>query len=159
MCLFVKSNYINRRAVCISSTWHGVSFFIAMKYVVCAIALALVMASCKKGETRPTDVAGITAQKYYEYLMKADYKSFAQGTYHAHELPAGYESQLVINAQMYKEHIDSLHKGIAGVQVVKSVADTTRHTANVFLKLKFADSTTQQILVPMVYHKQVWYMR
>ena len=45
------------------------------------------------------------------------------------------------------------------VAAVGALVDTARHQGNAFVMLTFADSTHEEIVVPMVYHNGVWYMR
>ena len=51
------------------------------------------------------------------------------------------------------------HRGIREVRIVNAKADTARHVADVFLVFAYGDSTTEQIVVPMVEQEGVWYMR
>ena len=50
-------------------------------------------------------------------------------------------------------------RGILDVRVVNAMADTAKRSANVFLLFAYGDSTSEEIVVPMVMHKGVWYMR
>lgn len=76
-----------------------------------------------------------------------------------HALPPGYQEQLVANAKMYVVQQQEAHKGIVRVKALDARADTSRQVANVFLNLTFGDRTTEEIVVPMVEKKGVWYMR
>ena len=51
------------------------------------------------------------------------------------------------------------HKGIQRVEVIRARVDTAQHSGNVFLMLSYGDSTKEQIVVPMVCHDGVWYMK
>ncbi|MDD6518253.1 MAG: hypothetical protein PUF63_10105, partial [Prevotella sp.] len=103
--------------------------------------------------------AAQTAQNYYTQLLKGDYQAFVAGRYQPHALPPGYQEQLVANAKMYVVQQQEAHKGIVRVKALDARADTSRQVANVFLNLTFGDRTTEEIVVPMVEKKGVWYMR
>ena len=92
-------------------------------------------------------------------LLNGDYGSFVAGRYQPTELPASYREQLIVNARMFIEQQEKEHKGIKSVSVAGGVADTTRHMADAFLIFTYGDGTKEQVVVPMVSVKNVWYMR
>lgn len=110
-----------------------------------------------------------TAQKYYEQLVAGDYGSFVEGSVNSQDsLPAGYREQLMLNAKMYIERMQKEHQGILSVKAMRAKVDTLKApnsdeieaiTARAFLSLGFADSTKEEILVPMVLKDDVWYLR
>ena len=55
-------------------------------------------------------------------------------------------------ADLPEEKISALYDAIRP-------AKTVRRVANVFIVFAYGDSTTEEVLVPMVLHKGVWYMR
>ena len=75
------------------------------------------------------EVAARVAKHYYDTLVAGHYDAFLEGTYQQDSIP--------------KRHR----------------ADTAKHTADVFLLLTFGDSTSEQIVVPMIQHKGTWLMR
>ena len=52
-----------------------------------------------------------------------------------------------------------IHGGILQVSVVRVVADTARHVADAFLSLAYGDSTSEEVVVPMVERNKIWYMK
>jgi len=64
-----------------------------------------------------------------------------------------YYTQLLVGQQKDER------RGILDVRVVNAVADTTKRSANVFLIFAYGDSTSEEVVVPMVQHRGVWYMR
>lgn len=128
------------------------------KPVLCMMILGL--ACCSKPKAAdPAEVAGRAAKLYYEYLLKGDYASFIDGCYRPEQIPSNYREQLTANAKMYVGQMNKEHDGMKSVSIIKSEADTLRHTANVFLNVVYGDSTREQILVPMVEYRNNWYMR
>lgn len=74
-------------------------------------------------------------------------------------IPASYKEQLLLNARMFMEQQKKEHRGIRQVSVVNASADTARKAAQVFLLLSYGDSTREEVYVPMVMRKGIWYLR
>ena len=64
-----------------------------------------------------------------------------------------------MNIKMFMGQQEREHLGIKETRIVKAVADTSRHEANVFMVFCYGDSTTEQVCIPMVEDGGVWYMR
>lgn len=137
--------------------------------VVLGVALSLIgMAACSS-DVNQEERAMITAQKYYEQLVAGNYEGFVEGTINSQDsLPADYKEQLVLNAKMYVERMQNEHQGIRSVKALRAQVDTLKAnnsdeilaiTARAFVALGFADSTKEEILVPMVLKDDVWYLR
>lgn len=107
----------------------------------------------------PAQVAANAAKVYYEQLLQGDYGAFVDGRYQPNRLPQGFREQLVANAKMFIGQQEKEHKGIKTVVVTDAKADTASHVANAFLTFVYGDGTKEEVLVPMVESKGVWYMR
>lgn len=107
----------------------------------------------------PSEAAGETARLYYQYLLDGKYDDFVDGFYRPDSIPHTYRASLIENAQMYMYQQEQERKGVSDVKVVRAYADTALHAAHVFLLLTYKDSTTEEIVVPMVEEKGKWYMR
>lgn len=105
------------------------------------------------------EVAARSAKQYYKYLLTGQYESFVDGKYHTDRIPGSYRNQLVDNAKMYMAQQEQDHRGIKDVRIVNAKVDTSRHVANVFLVFAYGDSTSEEIVVPMVEKDNVWYMK
>ena len=95
------------------------------------------------------------AQKYYEYLAAGDAVRFLEGKAGSSQLPAAYGEQLLKAIEQYQEEIKQKHGGILSVRISDNSVnpDDTTHAdslVNAFLILCYADSTQEEILVPMV---------
>ena len=66
---------------------------------------------------------------------------------------------LVGYALMFVCLLQEEHRGIRQVKVAEAQVDTARHRGDVFLVLSYGDSTSEQIVVPMVCQDGVWYMK
>lgn len=119
------------------------------------------LAACSGKPSGPdaAQLAANAAKTYYEQLLKGDYGSFVDGRYQPTELPESYRQQLIANAKMFVGQEQKEHKGIKSIAVADGRADTAKHVANAFLTFTYGDGTKEQVVVPMVEVKEVWYMR
>lgn len=120
--------------------------------------MAILFVACGQ-QSKADDVVAQTAKVYYDYLFHGDYGHFVDGTFRPDSIPASYRDQLVANAKMYVAQLKEEHGGISSVAAVGAQVDTARNIASAFITLAFGDSTREQIVVPMVCYKGVWYMR
>ncbi|EFZ37711.1 hypothetical protein HMPREF0663_10080 [Hoylesella oralis ATCC 33269] len=122
------------------------------------LVLAGLLAACS-AELSPGDVAAQAAKVYYEYLLKGDYAAFVDGHYRQDSIPRSYREQLITNAKMFVGQQQTERRGLKEVRIVRAEADTALHVASVFMLFTYGDSTNEEVLVPMVEHKGVWYLR
>ena len=114
------------------------------------------------GKPSGPDAASLAAQAakvYYDQLLKGDYGSFVDGRYQPTRIPESLRQQLIANAKMFVAQKEKEHNGIQSVSVTDGRADTAHHVANAFLTFSYGDGTKEQVVVPMVEVKKVWYMR
>ncbi len=114
------------------------------------------------GKPSGPDAASLAAQAakvYYDQLLKGDYGSFVDGRYQPTRIPESLRQQLIANAKMFVAQQEKEHNGIKSVSVTDGRADTAHHVANAFLTFSYGDGTKEQVVVPMVEVKKVWYMR
>lgn len=121
--------------------------FVAMMIVACTSSL-------DEGE-----VAARAAKEYYGYLLQGNIASFVDGHYRPDSIPDTYREQLITNTKMYVNQQNEEHRGIKDIRIVDTKTNMQKHAANVFLVLSFGDSTSEEIVVPMVESAGVWYLR
>ena len=122
------------------------------------LAMALVVTSCGR-EASTEEVVGATARLYYESLLEGRYDDFVAGLDGWKEMPPAYREQLRDNAKMFVHKQEKARGGIKSIEMSKSEVDTENHQAQVFLRFCYADSTDEQVVVPMVERDGVWLMR
>ena len=120
--------------------------------------VALLAVACSSGPD-PGEVAAQAAKEYYTQLLAGKYEHYVDGFYRPDSIPASYRRQLIDNAKMFVGQQKDERRGILDVRVVNAVADTTKRSADVFLIFAYGDSTSEEVVVPMVQHRGVWYMR
>lgn len=126
--------------------------------VIIFATVCLFFASCKK-EVNQEEVMGQAAKQYYIYLINGKYDAWIDGFFHSQPLRKEYRSQLIDNAKMFMYQQKEEHKGIKSFDLKDTKLDTLKNVANVFLNLTYGDNSQEQIVVPMVKNKGVWYMR
>ena len=124
-----------------------------MKHLLYMLSTVAVLCACS-GVSREWQAA-TEAQKYYEYLAAGDAVRFLEGKAGSSQLPAAYGEQLLKAIEQYLEEIKQKHGGILSVRISDNSVnpDDTTHAdslVNAFLILCYADSTQEEILVPMV---------
>ena len=127
---------------------------------------ALSFFSCS-GEKKPDDAAAKAAKGYYDSLFAKNYACYVRGMYLPDTIPPGYREQLEANASMFVGRMESEHRGVNGVKILRFVNDTVVsadkkshvRVADVFLVLNFGDSLNEEVVVPMIFHKGRWLMR
>ena len=123
------------------------------------LAAMLVIACGGTGGDNPSEMAGRTAKLYYENLLHGRYDVFVDGFYRPDSIPSSYRSQLIDNARMYVAQMNDDHHGLARIDLIRATADTARNEGRAFLLLCFADSTREEVVVPMVRIENLWMMR
>lgn len=126
--------------------------------VVSAVVGVLVLVACG-GNVSPEEQALLAAKGYYEHLLSGEYEDFLEGKAGADSLPADYREQLLAACKQYVFKQRDEHGGIREIQAGNATADTAKHVANAFLLLCYGDSTTEEIVVPMVERDGKWRMR
>lgn len=127
---------------------------------VLCLLLAMALASCGAGGgSKPDTVAADTAKLFYDSLCRGGYEYFTDMTYQPERIPDGYRRQLVDNTKMYFKSLCDEHGGVARVEVSNCRYNADKTVAEAFLLLCFADSSKNEIVVPMTKHDGKWMMK
>lgn len=115
--------------------------------------------SCSKGT--PEQQAAHAAQKYYNCLADGYVEGFLEGKAGVGDLPSAYCEQLLQAYKLYLADIQRKHQGLREVRISPNVGrrDSTLHLTHAFLLLCYADSTQEEITVPMVESEGQWRMK
>lgn len=127
-----------------------------------AIAFTALFMACgsKKGEeAKDGFFAAKAAKAYYEQLVKGKFDAFINGEVRSQRLPQTYKDQLAINLQKFTEARTKDHAKVDSITIVNATFSVKDSTARAYLMLHYADTTQEQIVVPMEKHHGKWLMR
>lgn len=122
------------------------------------LLLIVIVVACSTGVSRE-DQAALAAKGYYTHLVKGEYEQFMEGRFMADSLPADYRSQLIEGYKQFVAQQVEARKGIHEVSVSRAYTDSLAGYTNVLLLLCYGDSTTEEIVVPMVERDGRWMMK
>ena len=122
------------------------------------IVLVAALAAC--GSATKEELASLAAKGYYDHLIHGEYEQFYEGMdQRARSDEPAYRSQMLDNLRQFMAQQEQAHRGILDVRVSNATTDTVQQFTNVFLVLCFADSTNEEIVVPMVERNGAWRMK
>ena len=127
------------------------------KLVLAAVLATSFLVCCDKPLAAEKVVAN-TAKLYYEYLLEGKYDEFVAGIDRRLSPSDSYNAQMRDNAKMFVHRQKELHKGIEAISAVNAEVDKKAHSANAFLVIQYSDSTSEQVVVPMLARDGVWLM-
>ena len=118
------------------------------------------------GSATKEELASLAAKGYYDHLIHGEYEQFYEGLDHRTlsdgttlSTDSAYRSQMLDNLRQFMAHQEQAHRGVLEVRVSNATTDTVQQLTNVFLVLCFADSTNEEIVVPMVERNGAWRMK
>ena len=122
-----------------------------------SIVVLVIVAAC----STPTkeELASLAAKGYYQHLIDGDYDHFLEGRVMADSLPDDYRSQLIDGYAQFLAQQQKARGGINEVRVSRAFTDSTQQYTSVLLVLCYGDSTTEEVVVPMVEHNGRWMMK
>ncbi|MBQ6916467.1 MAG: hypothetical protein IJQ64_01515 [Prevotella sp.] len=122
------------------------------------LILIVIVVACSTGVSRE-EQAALAAKGYYTHLVQGEYEQFVEGRFMADSLPADYRSQLIEGYKQFVAQQLEARKGIQEVSVSRAYTDSLAGYTNVLLMLCYGDSTTEEVVVPMVERDGRWMMK
>jgi hypothetical protein len=122
------------------------------------LILIVIVVACSTGVSRE-EQAALAAKGYYTHLVQGEYEQFIEGRLMADSLPADYRSQLIEGYKQFVAQQMEARKGIQEVSVSRAYTDSLAGYTNVLLMLCYGDSTTEEVVVPMVERNGRWMMK
>ena len=129
-----------------------------LEFIAGLVSLVILGAACGNGPSKE-ELAGLAAKGYYQHLVKGEYEQFVEGRLMADSLPADYRSQLIEGYKQFVAQQLEARKGIQEVSVSRAYTDSLAGYTNVLLMLCYGDSTTEEVVVPMVERDGRWMMK
>ena len=105
------------------------------------------------------ELASLAAKGYYQHLIEGDFDHFLEGRVMADSLPDDYRSQLIDGYAQFLAQQQKARGGINEVRVSRAFTDSTQQYTSVLLMLCYGDSTTEEVVVPMVERDGRWMMK
>jgi hypothetical protein len=125
-------------------------------YLVLLVSLAQ-WAACSS-PTRE-ELASLAAKGYYQHLIEGDFDHFLEGRVMADSLPDDYRSQLIDGYSQFLAQQVQARGGIKEVRISRAFTDSSQQYTSVLLMLCYGDSTSEEVIVPMVEHNGRWMMK
>lgn len=125
--------------------------------VISVALLATTVAACGKSDTSPRhEQPQDAAMAYYAKLVAGDYAGFVAGMESCDSVPEFYREQMVTLIKQHYREEAAANGGLARVEVARTVVVQDTVAANVFLDVTYGDSTTEEIVQPMVWDGRSW---
>lgn len=121
------------------------------------VMLAFLAGSCSSPSKE--ELASLAAKGYYQHLIEGDFEHFLEGRLMGDSLPADYRSQLIDGYSQFLDQQVQARGGIKEVRVSRAFTDSTQQYTSVLLMLCYGDSTSEEVIVPMVEHDGRWMMK
>jgi len=131
-----------------------------MRNLICCLLLVFSVA-CSNAPS-PEEQAAQAACGYYQHLANNEPIEFLEGKAGIDSLPNLHAEQLLQATRLYLSDMTNKHGGLREVRISDNVAkrDTLdRPVMYTFLILCFADSTQEEVVVPMVEQNGQWLMK
>ena len=111
----------------------------------------------------PEEQATESAKAYYDLLVEGDAVRFLENKLGVDTLPADYGEQLLAAVRQYQQDMQKKHGGLREVRIAENPGrcDTFQGSplVHTFLILCYADSTQEEVIVPMVERDGQWLMK
>lgn len=129
--------------------------------LIVGVALFTINCSLFTSCSSPTreELASLAAKGYYQHLIEGDYNHFLEGRVMADSLPDDYRSQLIDGYSQFLAQQIKARGGINEVRISRAYTDSTQQYTSVLLMLCYGDSTSEEVIVPMVEHNGRWMMK
>ena len=105
------------------------------------------------------ELASLAAKGYYQHLIEGDFDHFLEGRVMADSLPDDYRSQLIDGYSQFLAQQVKARSGINEVRISRAFTDSTQQYTSVLLMLCYGDSTSEEVVVPMVERNGRWMMK
>ena len=108
---------------------------------------------------RALEAAKNEAAEAYSHLVEGRYEQYLDCRADMSEAPDDYRRQLIDAYSQHMAQLNNAHRGIATYTVINARMDSSLQVAQVFINVTFADSTQEEILIPMVERNDRWLMK
>lgn len=121
------------------------------------LTASILLLSCGEVKHDEEQTAAIAAERYYQLLPASQYAMFVDGMVGADSMPLDYRRQLT---ELVRKQMETRWQKHGEWQSITATnVEEQGDQANVTLELRFADGTTDQIFLPMIYINNEWKMQ
>lgn len=121
------------------------------------LTATIILSSCNQNKEYVELTAAEAAESYYRLLPAGNYAMFVDGMAGADAMPHEYRRQLT---ELVRQQMETRWQKHGTWQSITAThVEESDSLANVTLELHFADKTTDQIILPMVYIDGEWRMQ
>lgn len=118
--------------------------------------VSLVVASCGNDQGNlPTEVV----ENSYNQLLQGNYDAFLANRAYMDSIPESFKQQLIANYKMFMHQQQEQHQGIVSFKATRVEEDSTLALTNVYVMVNYADSTSEEIVVPVIQQNGIWKLR
>ena len=110
-------------------------------------------------EASREDKAKEAAQEYYQALLEGDYQAFLDGRAHMDSTPDSFREQLLVAFKQFMHQQKEAHQGVVSFVPTRVEEDSLLQVMQLFMMVNYADSTHEEIVVPMVEYQGKWMMK
>ena len=123
--------------------------------LMCGGLWSVVLLACSRGQFTH-EAAQKAAVKYYTMLINGNYEAFVDGYAYNKDMPENYRSQMIDLVKQFMAE-----GNMPNLRSVEALNDSLCEdsTACVMLQLEYADSTFEQIELPLVLKEDGWKMK
>ena len=121
------------------------------------LAAVVLLTACSKGSAEEQAMAA--AGGCYASLLEGDYAAFLAGRAGMDNIPDSYREQLLVAYKQFMHRQREVHSGIESFTPLRARMDSSLHVMQVYLAVNYSDSTTEEIVVPMVEYNGKWLMK
>lgn len=124
-----------------------------------AAAILLLLPCCHGSDATESKAVEKAVLLSYAALLDGRYSDYSDSLAGAAKRSGEYNAQLAAGAAMYIEQQHATHRGIVDVRVADVEMEDNPMQANAYVVLCYADTTNEEIVVPMCKENGIWKVR
>ncbi len=135
-------------------------------FVVCLVGLCMgaMFSSCGRStsaEPLPLDTIAVadSAVAYYLLQSQGKYEAYVSKMHSCDSMPDDYKKRTVLMLKQHQAFVEKTKQGVKGAKVIRTEFHQEGKMANVFLEVTFCDNSQEEVMFPMVYDNNRWWVQ
>ncbi len=116
----------------------------------------LLFSGCKDEMSPPTEKE---IMAIYDHYLQGDYAQYVDAMHSCRNKPAAYRDQMLLLHKQHAAEQKRANGGAKSATVERIEMHDSGRMANVFLNITYANQSSEEIILPMVYADGDWYVR